>query len=96
MNIIKIHVYLNGEILEIHCKTLCLFKVLRFACANGKGIKKHQIRDQQSVFKLLQNRCGNDAQKSDAKMIEKIVRKWIPKDSPNRETYNNNTLKNKC
>ena len=40
--------------------------MLQVACANGKGINKTYMLPN-SIFKSSQNRCGNNAQKSDAR-----------------------------
>ena len=42
IKVIKIHVFLNGKIIQTHCKKQMVLKVSQIAYANGKGIKKHK------------------------------------------------------
>ena len=70
-------------------------KVLQFACTNGKGIKTTSKLRPTSILKSRQNRCENNAQKSDAKMMERWS-KTDPKKLPNREKYVKDTSKHLC
>ena len=65
----KNNVVLMCKNTQIIVKTMFL-KVVHFACANGKGIKKTSNMRPKSILKSIQNRCENNAQKSDAKMME--------------------------
>ena len=54
--------------------TTMFFKVFRFACANGRGTEHTSKLRPKSILKSTQNRCENDAPKSDAKTIEHLAK----------------------
>ena len=74
MKIIKNQVSLNGKFIQFHCKNNVFLKVLQVACANEKGINKTSQMKAKSISKSIQNRCENDAQTSDAKMMENCAK----------------------
>ena len=62
MEIMKINVFLICKNMLTQYKTI-VFKVLKFACANGKGIKNTSTLTPKSILKSIQNRCESNAQK---------------------------------